>query len=117
MQGLHRCSRVFIVYHSTNSICQSQVKSNASHQIMVDRLARAIPHLGDRIRTWPSDIHLGDMFSGAGTFFKVSHAAFNALTGKFPKEMSSVKVLGVKDLYFVFCIFIFILLIINIVYF
>ena len=61
-------------------------------QIFVDRIAKMEPDLADRLRGWPRTLRLGDLFSGAGTFYKVSNAIMAALNKRFPDELEDVKV-------------------------
>ena len=64
----------------------------------MNRLAGRDGDLGERLRAWPRAVHLGDLFSGAGTFHKVSNAIFRSLLKKFPLDMKDVKALcGIEE--------------------
>lgn len=59
--------------------------------------------LSDRLRGWPREAHLGDMFSGAGSFYKIMNAATAALRKIFPREMQDFEA-GQQDLFTFFAL-------------
>jgi hypothetical protein len=54
-------------------------------------MAKKDSDFGERLRAWPRSIHFGDMFSGAGTFRKVTDALLAALRKKFPMDMNGLE--------------------------
>ena len=59
---------------------------------MVEHLAAEVPRIADRIRSWPSSLSIGDMFTGAGTFAKVTDVAINQIQRVFGSAASHLDV-------------------------
>ena len=61
--------------------------------MFVERAAQ-VPHITARLRSWPSELCVGDLFTGAGTFVKVIDAIIHGLRDKFPRDAAHLCVLG-----------------------
>ena len=59
---------------------------------MLDYLAAEVPRIEDRIRSWPSTLSIGDLFTGAGTFTKVTDVAINEIQRVFGNAASHLEV-------------------------
>eukprot|EP00439_Symbiodinium_sp_Y106_P060123 s1213_g8.t2 len=58
---------------------------------MLDYLAAEVPRIEDRIRSWPSTLSIGDLFTGAGTFTKVTDVAINEIQRVFGNAASHLE--------------------------
>lgn len=60
-------------------------------EIMVKRAAGAVKNIKDKLRALPRHFHVGDMFTGVGTWDKVVHHLVEALQKEFPAEMTDLE--------------------------
>ena len=57
---------------------------------MLERAAHLIPDLENQVRAFPRDFHFGDLFTGVGTFEKVTEVLVYALRKRFPRAMKGL---------------------------
>ena len=62
-------------------------------EIMVSRVFAGThsSSVAERLRSWPRQLHVADMFSGAGTFHKVMEAIVHALKKNYAASMTGVE--------------------------
>ena len=61
-------------------------------EVLLERARQRIPGLEERVRALPSEVDVGDMFTGTGCFHKAVSALFDTLKWRYPMASSHIDV-------------------------